>query len=397
MTTRERYAYRAARRDGAVEQGLLEAPSREGAAAALAGRGLYPIELRVETLTRTRRATLPMAELALGLRLLADLLEAGLPMSRALAAFTGLAPEAWRPALPGIRESVKEGRSLAAALDESSIEIPAQVIGMLRAGEAGSALPAAVRRAAEMTEEHAAMRAAIRGALAYPAVLAIAGAASVLLLAGVVLPRFALILSDLGATLPPTTRFVIAAGEATRRLALPGAVAIVGSILAWRSWTSTGQGREQWHRFLLALPLIGAVRRKAASARTAASLSALLESGVPLASAMTHAARSGGDAALEARFLESREAVTGGERLSRAVARFGAMTDTLAHLIRAGEETGRLAALLGHGARIERLDAERAVRMAVRLIEPVMILAFGGMVALVAAALLQAVYSVRPV
>jgi len=228
-------------------------------------------------------------------------------------------------------------------------------------------------------------------------VLAIAGAASVLLLVGVVLPRFAVILGDLGAALPPTTRFVIGAGELARRGALPIIVGVIALVLAWRSWVASAEGRERWHALLLSVPVLGAIRRKAASARMAAALSALLESGVPLASAMTHAARTSGDAALAARMLDSREAVSSGERLSRAVGRCGALTDTLVHLIRAGEETGRLAQLLGHGARIERLDAERAVRTAVQLIEPAMILTFGGLVALVAAALLQAVYSVRPV
>jgi general secretion pathway protein F len=92
-----------------------------------------------------------------------------------------------------------------------------------------------------------------------------------------------------------------------------------------------------------------------------------------------------------------RERIAHGERLSGAVDRERALTTTAVRLIRAGEETGRLAAMLGHASRIEGERATHLVKNAVRLLEPALILGFGAMVAIVAAALMQAVYAVRPV
>ena len=390
------YAYRAARADGAIETGTVDAPTREAASASLTRGGLFPIEVMLEAAPETRRERIAVAPLALGFRLLADLLEAGLPVSRALAAFESLAPAEWRPGLPSVKEGVREGKTLASALASSPLEIPPLAIGIVQAGEAGSGLAPAVRRAAELLEMAAATRAAIVGALTYPTILAAAGSASLALLVGVVLPRFAAILAELGQTLPPSTRLVLGAAEAARAWALPAAIGAVALIVLWRAWSLSEEGRRQWHAALLRLPFAGTVRRSAAVSRVAASLAALLESGVSLGAALAHAGRSAGDASLAARLAEARERVMTGTRLSRALEETDAATPTTVKLVRAGEETGRLAAMLAHAARMERERAERAVKGAVKLVEPALILAFGLVIAVVAASLLQAIYAVRP-
>jgi general secretion pathway protein F len=397
VTHESAYAYRAARADGAIEAGVIESPSREAASALLASRGLFPLDISVRSAGDAGRSRLSADDQALGLRMLATLLEAGLPMNRALAALADLAPPAWRSGLTLAREAVREGRTLGHALGSSGLQLPAVIIGIIQAGEAGSGVAPAVRRAAELAESGAATRRAIRGSLAYPLVLATAGLATVALLVSVVVPRFAAILADLGQTLPATTRLVLAGAEWARVLTLPGLLAIGLLTLALRSWIGSEEGRRRWHEWLLQIPLAGRVRRAAAASRGCAALSALLESGVALPTALTQSARAAGDAALGARLVRVREAIAHGERLSAAVDREHALTSTAVRLIRAGEETGRLAAMLDHAARIESERATQMVKSAVRLLEPALILAFGALVALVAAALMQAVYSVRPV
>jgi type II secretory pathway component PulF len=266
----------------------------------------------------------------------------------------------------------------------------------VQAGEGGSGLAAAVTRAAELTESAAETRRAVRAALAYPLVLAGAGTASVILLVGFVLPRFAAILDDLGQQLPPTARLVLGAADAARAGWLPALAALIALLVAGRAWVSTEGGRERWHAFFLALPVVGEARRAGAIARFAAALGALLESGVPIAPALASAVRAAGDAAIARRVGDAREAVLGGAGLAASLEAADAATPTAVRLIRAGEESGRMVPMLAQVARIEAARAEARVRAAVRVLEPGLILVFGGMVALVAAALLQAVYSVRP-
>lgn len=390
------FRYSAADSAGQVAHGRINVATREAARAHLARRGLMPLALDEVTATMERRPAIPVADLALGLRVLADLLESGIAMARALAALEAMATPRWRAALPAVREAVRQGESLARALEQAPVAIPAVVIGIVQAGERGAGLAAAVRRAADLCEESAAVRSAIRNALAYPALLIVAGTASVALLVGTVLPRFAAILSDMGQTLPLSTQLVLRAGELLRVAAVPGAAAIVAAGFAWRLWVGTERGRLAWHAFLLTVPLVGDTRRAAAAAHFCTTLSALLDAGVPVAAALPQAARASGDAAMERGTRDARTLVLEGERLSRALERHGASTTTVVRLAAAGEESGRLSAMLAHAGRMERDRATERVRSLVRVIEPTLIIAFGGLVALVAASLLQALYSVRP-
>jgi general secretion pathway protein F len=396
MDATQSFAYRAARRDGTLVRGRVDAASRDAAAKLLTTRGLYPVQLAMEARTARRRTGIPAGDLALSLRVLADLLDSGLPIARALQALESLAPPRFARALPGIREGVREGKSLGRAMDEASLALPSVVVGVIHAGERGSGLPAAVRHAAELCDDAAATRAAIRGALAYPITLAVFGTATVALLVEVVLPSFATILGDLGQTLPASTRFVLTVAATVRVGTAPTLVVAAVSAAFWYSWVSTTDGRLRWESLLLVLPVSGQPRRAAAVARFCSALSALLQSGVPLVAALKSAAHATGNAALEPRVLAARTDVEHGGRLSDALAARDAATPVVHRLVRAGEESGRLATMLAHAARLERDRAAREVRNAVRLLEPLLIVGFGGVVALVAAALFQALYSVRP-
>ena len=391
------FAYRAAHGSGLLETGTVRAESADAARDLLFARGLFPLELRLEEDAGVARPRMPVGDMALGLRVLATLLGAGLPVGRALAAMDDLVPAPWKPALPALRESVRQGSSLGAALAASPLGVPPLVVGLVQAGEAGSGLAPAVERAAELMERSAETRRAVRAALAYPLVLAAAGTASLGLLVGFVLPRFAAVLAEMGQGLPPTARTVLAAADAGRAGLVPGLLTLAAGLTLWHVWTSTDSGRARWHALLLAVPGVGGVRRAAATGRFCAALAALLESGVPIAPALSHATRASGDAALSARILAARERVVAGQGIAASLEAGNAVTPTAVRLIRTGEETGRLAPMLAHAARLEDTRAEQSVRSLVRVLEPAMIVVFGGIVALVAAALLQAVYSVRPV
>jgi general secretion pathway protein F len=316
---------------------------------------------------------------------------------KALSAFRELAPAGWALGLDDVRQRVKEGRSLAAAIDASPIGVPALVIGLIRAGEAAGRLASGVRTAAEMTEAQSASRAALYGAIAYPLVLAGASIASVGLLLGVAVPRFARILEDAGGTLPASTRAVIEVAGIARAVAVPGLIGMALTVALWRAWTSTPLGLRRWHRWLLALPLIGTVRRAVASSRFCSTLEALLSSGVPLPAALAHAGSAMADACISSRIADARLQVLDGRPLSRALEDTDAVTTTVVRLLRSGEESGEVRSMLGHASQLEGARVKQLTTNALRLVEPGLILFFGCLVAAIAAALLQAMYSMRPV
>lgn len=390
------FRYRAARTDGAVELGRLDALDALVARRQLIDAGLYPIVIESDGDRVFHQSAVPVRDLALGLRVLGDLLEAGLPISRALRAFQELAPRSWLPALPHLQQQVREGSGLARALQTSPIAVPPVVIGITQAGEASGAAGPAVRRAAELMESAAATRAALQAALTYPAILAVAGVASIGVLVGVVLPTFATMLADLNQQLPPATRIVLTGSRVARQLALPGGAALVTAFIAWRAWVGTDNGRLRWHEMLRGVPLVGTARRSASSSRAALSLSVLLDSGIPVIEALRFAGRSAGDAAMERRLAAASTDVAAGRSLSAAFKASDALTPTAVQLLRAGEESGRVSGMLAHAARLDQEQSQRITQTAVRALEPALIFTFAAIVALVAAALLQAVYSVRP-
>lgn len=390
-----RFAFSALRVDGTQSDGEITAPTATDAYERLTANQLLP--LRIASVPQsTDRRRLPASELALGLRILADVLDSGIPMQRALSLFGELAPTAWQAALPEIREAIREGRSLSGALADCGLDLPDLILGMIRAGESGHGLATAIRRASEQAESSARVRAAMRSALAYPAFVATAGALTLAVMVGVVIPRFAIILSDLGQQLPMSTRLVLDIAAMARVAALPVLVlcALAGAHVA--RTRRTADGAVAIDALLLRLPLIGEVRRAAATSRVAATLGALLDSGIAFQPALRLAAAAGGDASIARELQRSGEDIRSGESIASALRRYPALTPAALRLIDAGERTGRLVPLLDHAARMEQDRATRTIEAGVRFLEPTLILLFALVVGIVAIALLQAVYAVRP-
>lgn len=390
------YAFRAVRPNGSIETGLVEASSREAAIALVAERGAFVVTMTSRHPGISGPGGPTASDLAVGLRSLATLLASGVPLSRALAILGDLAPPSWTAALPELQRRVERGELLGAALAASSLSLPPHIVGIIQAGEAAGGLGGATLSAAALLEGRAATRAAIRTALAYPAMLAIAGSASAALLVGVVLPRFAALIADANQRLPPTTWLVLQLGTVARVTAIP--ILFMAAVAAtwWQRRLAQPDRRRRWHRWLQGLPGVGPVRRAAASANACATLAALLEAGVPVSVALHHTAPAAGDSATAAALLEVRHRIAKGESISAAMTAESALTPSAIRLIRVGEETGRLSAMLAHAGRIEADQAALRLQGLIRVIEPALILLFGGLVAVVAAALLQAMYSLRP-
>jgi type II secretory pathway component PulF len=226
--------------------------------------------------------------------------------------------------------------------------------------------------------------------------LAIVGATSLVVIVGVVLPRFAAIIAGVGGTTPPLARAIIAAAGFARGIAVPVLVCVIGFAILWQVWMSEPAARGKFHRALLATPVIGSMRLTAASSRLCATLAALLDAGVAVAAALGHSAGASGDGEIERRVLEAREQVIAGARLSASLAKEGAVTPTAARLIRAGEESGQLSQMLERAASLDVARLNDALRALVRILEPLMIVSFAAVIAVVCGALLQTVYAVRP-
>lgn len=388
------YTYRAARQDGAIVTGAIDAESHGQASETLADRGLFAIALVPASETSRRPAS--RRDLAIVFRGVASLVSSGVPLDRAVAASEPLTSGSLREALADTRQRLREGASFANALALSHGIVPGLVVGMVRAGERGSQLATALEQVAAHLEQEADLVARVRQALTYPLLLAFAGAVSVLVITTVVVPRFATILSDLGQQLPPATRALLGTSELLSRFWMP--LLLIGIVATWFAidWVRRPSGRKKIEQALLRIPFVGAVRRALATARVMRALGGMLRAGMPLLPALDAAREAAGDLAIGERLSRSRERVVQGSTLAAALEREDAISASALQLVKVGESSGRVAEMAINAGNLAAQEAERGLRTLVTALEPALIVAFGGLVAFTAAALLQAVYSLRP-
>ncbi|HXG45458.1 MAG TPA: type II secretion system F family protein [Gemmatimonadales bacterium] len=390
----KRFRYRAACADGRIASGMIVADSAARVDDALAARGLLAI--RVTPLERQRFRAVPRSDLAVAFRCLASLVQAGVSLTRALAATEALVrPGRLKAALTEAGRLLREGRPLCQALAGYPGLIPEVVLGMIQAGERASRLTDALEQVAAQLARDAEIAAQIRQAVAYPAVLLATGTVSVLLIGTVVLPRFAQVLADVGARLPPLTSGLLAAGRVAAA-AWPSAIAVIGcAVLGTVWWCGKPEARARVHQALLRSPVIGPLRHALATARLARALGGILVAGLPALAALEIAGEAAGDEAVRKRLGRTRARVARGEPLTAALDAEGAVVPEALPLLAIGESSGQLGVMALRAAEVVEAQATRRLQTLVRLVEPVLVLFFGALLAVAAGALLQAVYGLR--
>ncbi len=390
------YRYRAAKRNGRLQVGWIAAGSEAAAMAQLLAAGLTPVAMELGERPRVRERPAARHELAIVFRSIATLSLAGLPLARTLDATAPIAGGRLRQLLREARGALAEGQPLSNSLERSDGIVPASVLALVRAGERTGRLGEALGEAATQLEREAELAARIRSALAYPGILAVGGLITLVVIGGVVIPRFAELLADLGQQVPPAAAAVLGASRLLVRWGPVAAFALALGAIAWAAWIATEQGRRQWDAAMLSLPGIGALRLAIASVHFLRALASALGAGLPLVGALRIAAGATADREVEARIERACDDVLVGQPLVPSLTRAGAVTAVGLQLLAVGESAGRLAELAARGAEVLGADAERRVASLVRMLEPALIIFLGALVAFVAGALLQAVYSLRP-
>jgi type II secretory pathway component PulF len=229
----------------------------------------------------------------------------------------------------------------------------------------------------------------------YPILLATVGLGAVMILMLLVLPRFADLLQSSGAALPATTAMIIGGATAVREswrilLIIPPLLIV---LLTWLRTTATG--RRISSTMLVSVPIVGTWRRQALAAGFARMVGELLSGGAPLLTALADARDCMSDPVARDETERIRTRVREGSALNAAISERSLFPPMLPQLVALGEEAGRLAEFMLKSADMLERRTERAVERMVALAEPAMIVLFGGLVALVALALLQAIYGVN--
>lgn len=406
-----RFQVRAVAASGEITERTVEAPDRDSVVEDVRRGDALPVSVELVGGTTdaggAARESMPATgrrwsrgparnDVTLFIRALETLVGAGLNADRALAVAAESSDRRdLAEAAEALRARLRSGVPLSEAMEAYPRLFDGFDRAMVRAGESGSALAPALGRLADARERRERLVSAVTSALIYPAVLLSAAAVSVIVLLTVVVPQFEALFRESAAELPLLTQVVIGVAGLLRDWGWIAALLIAGGWFYARQRLRTPEGRAERDRRLLAMPLAGPLLRALAAERLCRSLAALLGSGVALPEALRLSAATAGNAAVAERAAAAATAVRGGDRLADALSRRGVLPPLVLGLLRVGEESGSLAAMLRQAADGLAADAETRLRRLVALIEPVLIVVIGVVVAVIVLALLSAIIGVH--
>ncbi len=394
-----RFEYDGFDTSGAKVTGTLEAPGRRAALETLRSRQIFATEVQ-ELSSKSRRASfrwqrrrIPLLELAAATRQLATLLSAGLPLDEVL---SSVAEQIDRPALSSAlnraREEVVQGLSLHQALEAQEQIFSPLYINMVKVGESSGTLDQVLTQLADLQENQARTRSRIRAALTYPVLMGLVGSAVLLLLFVFVVPQITQMLDNLGMELPLMTRLLIGTGNFLSSswwwlllLAILAAVTL-------RRYARSEKGSLALHRRALQLPLIGRLNLFTATARLSRTMATLLQSGVPLLTALDISRGLISNKILRQALTDTAVSIREGEGLAAPLQRSGVFPRLLVQMTAAGEKSGQLENMLLRAAQSYEQQVELSIAALLPLLEPLMILVMGSVVGVVVMAILLPIF-----
>lgn len=421
------FVYTAKDEKGARVEGTIEADGRAAVVSRLQQMGYFPIAIKQGTRGATTakaasRATKPVAkpgkirsaadhegfklpgrnkirtrDVASFNRQLADLIGAGIPLVKALAILNKQTTnEKLRAIVTEILDDVQGGTTFADSLNRHPEVFSKLYIAMVKSGEAGGMLDEVLNRLADMSEEEEQIKGKIKSALAYPAVMIIAGGAAVFVMFSYVIPKITGTFEQLGQTLPAITQLLISISHVFENywyIVIVGLVLVVG---VFHQFTRTPEGRMMWHRVQLRIPLLESLVRKREVARFTRTLGSLLRNGVSILSALDIVREVVDNSVTKSEVDDIIEEITQGASLAKPMSTSQIFVGTAVNMIAIGEETGRLPDVLLRISASYEAEVDRTVRAMTSLIEPLIIVGMGIVVGFIVIAMLLPIFSLDP-
>lgn len=401
------YAYKAATAEGKIVEGNMEAGDAATVALRLQEMGLLPVRVgtaaQKTALTREialpwRRKKVRQKDLLVFTHELHTLVKSGIPLDRSLAVLGKLAESAaLADVIQGVLKAVKEGKSFSEGLGQYPEVFPKVYVNMVHAGEIGGVLEEILGRLTVFLETSENLRSYVVGALIYPALLSGVAIISITIMMFFVVPKFVSVFKDIGVPMPlPMTILQHVSGVFTGYWWLV-LVFIVLFASYLRRFRNTPEGRLQWDRWLLRLPLWGPVVRKVEVARFSRTLGTLLHSGVPLLQGMNIVREILSNQGIATTIEPIRNGIKKGEGIAQPMRQSGVFPPLAMHLIEVGEESGKLDSMLIQVAEVYDTEVRNSIKNLIAFFEPALILLMGIIIGTVVVSMLMAIFSINDV
>jgi general secretion pathway protein F len=398
------YLYKAVASDGEIVEGVLDAVSREHAVNQIHLNDQVPIrieERQDKARNRSRKlfkhTKVTQGQVVAFTRELATLLRSGQPLDAALAVLVSIAgsDSLFSQHLSHLRDSLKRGHTFADALAKEEGVFSNFYIQMVRAGEMGGALESVLNRLVIHLQQAQEVRSALISALIYPAILLFVAVTSILVLLTYVIPQFSELFMDMGEALPLSTQVTMGVARFLQEYGWVLALSVIALFGYFRWQMSQKRTAKVWHGRLLNLGVIGAIAKQVEAARFCRTLGTLLENGVPLLKSVAIVKDTIGNFVIADGMDQVIKHLRSGQRLADPLSEYAQFPQFALQMIRVGEESGQLEPMLMQTAEILDMETQTLIKRALSLVEPVMILLLGLIIAAVVMSILVAILGVN--
>jgi general secretion pathway protein F len=403
------YNYSALDRRGKRARGIINADSARAARTKLRQSGLSPTELLETQEAEAQQQSRSLRELSLFrrvrpqdvtimIRQLATLLAASLTVVDSL---TALIEQTENPSLKKtltqVRESVNEGSSLAAALDQHRRVFSSLFINMVRAGEASGALPIVLLRLADFSEHQLDTRKRITSKMYYPLFMVAIGSLVLFALLTYVVPTVTTVFANMRQTLPWPTVVLIAVSGFLRSFWWLLGIGIVCMVLLVQRYSRTARGTQRFDSWKIRAPVFGKLTLKLAMSRFTRTLGILLRSGIPVLDALDISSAVVNNTVLAHAITEAKEAIREGADIAGPLKASGYFPPLVSHMISIGEKSGQLEEMLLRVADSYDNEVHTTVEGLTSLVEPVIIVVMAVVVFAIMLAVLLPIFEINSV
>lgn len=397
------FSYQAKTMNGATVEGQIEAANEQEARVKIRANKLLPMRVAVGSgglsagaksfQFKSRVSKVKAKDLQNFTRQLAVLIAAGVPIIPSLEALSqGLKSATLKKALHDIGQDIAAGKKLGESFGKQSHVFDRFYVNMIIAGEEGGVLESVLKRVAEYIEKAVKIQAKIKGALVYPVAVLVISLVVITGLLVFVVPKFAELFQSNGMELPFLTQLVLDASEFMQNAWWMVIGGLAGIYFGLKHYYATSAGRETLDTILLKVPLFGDLIIKGGLAKFTRTLSTLLSAGVPIMDAMDIAAQVSGNFQLERALLKAKESIASGKSIAAPFAQEKIFPPLVVQMMAVGETTGALDQMLTKVADFFEDEVDGIVSALTSLIEPIMIVFLGGIVAFLVLAMYMPIF-----
>ncbi|NHT16256.1 type II secretion system F family protein [Cellulomonas sp. IC4_254] len=395
------FEYTVLGKNGKPVSGRIEAPDQDTVAARLRELGLNATTIEpVESsglnreISFGRKGAKPK-EVAVAVRQLATMVNAGLALPRALSVLSSQTEgSGLGDVLKAVEQDVSEGEALSFALAKHPRVFSPVTLAMVRAGEDGGFLDEVLLAVATTLEKEIALKRAVVGAMTYPVVvvcLAVGAVAAMLLF---VVPIFQEQFEGLGQELPLPTQMLIGLADIMKVAIGPLVLAIVGGTWWWRKHRNDEAVRRRVDPVKLKVPIFGSLMSKIALSRFSGNLATMSRVGVPVVPALATVGATSGNVVVEDAVGRVREGVQGGTALGEALEGEDIFPPMLRQMVAVGEDSGALDTMLAKVSGFYDQEVETATASLTSVLEPLLIVVIGVIVGGMLIALYMPIFSI---